>query len=215
MTDPFQVALSVEEPGDAIPEAQQVGLEEDREEEQSVESAEDAESRRGRRRTGHRKTGLRVPGEAEPAPRMESLEEDVEQVDDDSPSRHDEIEAVTSGHVETRSTVPLDESEDPVEREIEPTTGDGQQQMEDEDAQPIRPETSLRSTQRQGASVDDETSLVPLQRQQLGDPTDLYPLQIDPSKEVTDVDIVVVVFGQVIAQVNKGSVAKNDNGRRK
>lgn len=128
MIQPLQFSFVVEISGDLIPDSKDVGLEDEAEEEEEVETGQNEKIDEGRW-TRHGQAGLRVTGETEPTTGVEALQKYVEKFDYDSLSGDDQIEAVASGHVETRLAVSLDERQDPVKREIEGVDGAGDEEV--------------------------------------------------------------------------------------
>lgn len=101
----LRLAFRIQESRNLVPCPQKISLEDDGEQETSVDAGEDGDVEEGGW-TGHRNALLVTSGESEPTTRMETSEEDLKQVDDDSPSGDDQVQTVTSGDViEPRKTL--------------------------------------------------------------------------------------------------------------
>jgi len=121
----FSVAVEVSR--DAAAVAAQARLEnDDRHQNEFQKDQGDEVGGRGRARLRQTRVAA-VAGQLEPAARVEALEEDVEQADDDAVAVDDEVEAVAAGGVEGWAAVVLDERQQPVEHRVERDAGGGEQ----------------------------------------------------------------------------------------
>ena len=160
--DPATIREEV--PGDFVAQTEEVGLQQNRQQEEAVEAGKDEE--RDHRRGGRsREAGVCVGRVVEPLPgRVEALEEDIQQLNDDPFARHDHLETVPPGDVESRPAVGVDQDEYPVEDVVEHVDREGQEEMEDEYGHPDAAQSLFRRVRVHDVRPHDEVLFGFLQR---------------------------------------------------